>query len=124
MNPLMKEVIHDITKLETTKDIDDKIEELNEKLKYYTDTTDKDSRFGGKFSDWAITYYDSLPGIIDGLKQTLILKLSDQKYSEDEVGVLIKAFHLDLLQGKATKETALFCKRWLKENLYKNKDDE
>lgn len=40
-------------------------------------------------------------------------------YSEDEVKTLIKAFHLDSVEGKYGKDLLDWCNKWLSENLYK-----
>lgn len=45
-------------------------------------------------------------------------------YTEEEVNMLIKAFHLDVLKGKYSKEDLDWCNNWLKENLYANMNNE
>lgn len=45
-------------------------------------------------------------------------------YTEEEVNVLIKAFHLDVLKGNYSKEDLDWCNNWLKENLHANMNNE
>jgi hypothetical protein len=102
MNPLIKEVTHDIAQLKGVDEIEAKIEELTEKLAYYTDYHKKkkddpsNKDYSGKFSPWARVYYKSLPGMIDGLKQTLILEKLKGAYQKDKV---LKLMEKSMLEG-------------------------
>jgi len=44
---------------------------------------------------------------------------TDKKYTEEEIKIYIKAFHLDVLEGNYSKEKLEWCDNWLKENLNK-----
>jgi hypothetical protein len=48
----------------------------------------------------------------------------ENMYTEEEVNVLIKAFHLDVLKGNYSKEDLDWCNNWLKENLHANMNNE
>ena len=45
----------------------------------------------------------------------------DKKYTEEDIKMYIKAFHLDVLEGIYSKEKLKWCNDWLKQNL--NKQD-
>ena len=53
------------------------------------------------------------------VKENLDKIKSVKLYNEDEVETLIKAFYLDANQGDLKKMDMEWCKKWLKENLYK-----
>ena len=53
------------------------------------------------------------------VKENLDKIKSVKLYNEDEVETLIKAFYLDSNQGDLKKMDMEWCKKWIKENLYK-----
>jgi len=49
--------------------------------------------------------------------------MNKDTYTKEEVKILIKAFHLDSLQGVYSKEDLNFCKSWISDNLDKTEED-
>ena len=47
--------------------------------------------------------------------------MADKKYTEEDIKMYIKAFHLDVLEGIYSKEKLEWCNDWLKQNI--NKQD-
>lgn len=43
----------------------------------------------------------------------------DRKYTEEDIKMYIKAFHLDVLEGIYSKEKLEWCNDWLKQHLNK-----
>ena len=43
--------------------------------------------------------------------------MNKETYTKNEVKMLIKAFHLDSVQGRYSKELLEFCDKWIVENL-------
>lgn len=62
---------------------------------------------------------DCLPvDFSDGVKFGVGL-CKDKKFTEEDVKMYIKAFHLDVLEGIYSKEKLEWCNDWLKQNLNK-----
>jgi|TARA_B100000768_G_scaffold168194_1_gene172886 hypothetical protein len=50
--------------------------------------------------------------------------MSKEKYTEEQVITIIKAFHLDSVKGNYSKELLMFCNNWIKNNIINNTEDE
>jgi hypothetical protein len=49
--------------------------------------------------------------------------MNEKTFSREEVKVLIKAFHLDSLEGRYNKDLLAWCNNWIKENVVKIEDN-
>ena len=73
MNPLIKEEIVSMINVNTVEDIENKIQELEDKYQYYKDNSNM------TFNGWSHQYYGMIPTWIEGLKEYLIDELKKIK---------------------------------------------
>lgn len=43
--------------------------------------------------------------------------MEDKKYTEEEVITILRAFHLDVLDGVYSLERLMWCNKWINENI-------
>jgi len=49
--------------------------------------------------------------------------MSKETYTKEEVITIIKAFHLDSVEGNYSKELLMFCNNWINDNIKNNPDE-
>ena len=50
--------------------------------------------------------------------------MSKETYTEEQIITIIKAFHLDSVEGNYSKELLMFCNNWINNNVINNSEDE
>ena len=46
--------------------------------------------------------------------------MSKETYTEEQLITIIKAFHLDSVEGNYSKELLMFCNNWINNNIINN----